>query len=130
MSQVSKEHIILTTILSCLVTMESMEQLQGLEAYRHEIKQSGNRFFKELSKYTSELVPLIWGIEEGKYDETMYMLMDYQQKVIAKLASMRPEDIGIVLAMISKYQEHPRKTLNRLEIKVIDSSAMAAENEN
>ncbi len=124
MAEASKEEIVLTTLLSALLTMEGMEQLQDTDAFRQRIKQTGNNFYKELEKYTSQIAPLVWGVD----DKAFYLVMDYQKTVLQKLITMKPEDIGVVMAMIEKYEQHPRKTLTRLEIKLTDNSSLASEN--
>lgn len=107
-------------ILSANVTLAGLEQLSENVMYKQELKQIGNRFIQVLSKYVEKPTSKIWGSGEAK-DASMYTLMDYQHKLYEKLSSMTPEQIGVVLAMVEKYEETPAKVLKRLEIKMVDA---------
>lgn len=114
--------IYLTNLLTAAVMMEGIEALQGTTAYRQELKNTANRFMKELERYCSEPLGAVWGAD----DKAMYALMEYQKKVIAQLVTMRPEDIGVVSELIEKYLLHPEEVLTRLEIQIVDSENVPA----
>jgi len=120
-----KEHIYVTCLLSAWLTQELMDELKQTNAYRHELKKTGKMFARELEKITTDDIPLIWGID----DKAMYALLEYQKEVIQALSTMRPEDIGIVKEMIEMYKAHPRKVLNRLQIKIVTSSELPEKEE-
>lgn len=120
-AKASYKQIFLTNILSCNVTIASIEALQGTEVYRGELKQFGNLFLRHLLRHSTGPTADIWGTD----DKSMFLLMDYQTELFEKIGSMKPEDIGVICAMIDKYREQPRKVLNRLEIKLTDSTEQA-----
>lgn len=100
--------------------------MQGLKAYKHELKQVGNRYSSLLAGEVDEKVSLIWGVENGKHDTVLYRLMDYQEGVIAKIVdaivSRRPEDLGVYLAMMERYNEDPKAMMDLLGIQIIDKT--------
>lgn len=122
----NNQHTILSSITLCLVQQAYQEKMQGLKAYKHELKQVGNRYSSLLAGEVDEKVSLIWGVENGKHDTVLYRLMDYQEGVIAKIVdaivSRRPEDLGVYLAMMERYNEDPKAMMDLLGIQIIDKT--------
>lgn len=112
------QKLYLTNILATAMVLECMDELKETTGYRHAVKNSGNRFYNELLAAFSKDIADIWGID----DRAMYSLITAQRKVISELATLRPEDIAVIQAIIEKYKQTPAKILRRMELKIVDSS--------
>lgn len=90
---------ILNTAISAVNTIEGMDSLKGMSIYRQSLKQSGNRFLKELEAFTGEVVPLIWGIDN---DESFYKLIDFDKQLNEKIITLLPEDKEIIIDFLER----------------------------
>lgn len=111
------EQTYLFCLLAADLTINLMERLQGSNVYRQELKNAGNRFYDQLLKMTSKDIALVW----GENDDVMYRLMEYNEKLIKNIASLKPEDADVINCMIEKYKQNPDAVLYALEIKMIEA---------
>lgn len=116
-------NVYLSSILTSALIIAQMDQLEHTKVYRQDVKAAAKTFIRKLREHSDIPLGQIWGDD----DIAMYTVMDYQQKLLDKMAELKPEEYGILLAMLEKYQETPSKVLKRLEIRVVDSSNLPVE---
>lgn len=123
MKQEQLKQIFLTNVLAATLAMEGIEALQGTQVYRHELKSAGRTFLRQLELYSTGPLSAIWGND----DKGMYTIMEYQKQLLNKIALLKPEDAGVVSAMLDKYAENPEAVLKQLEIQLVDSDGVPVE---
>ena len=116
-TQPTPEQTYLFVLLSAETTIQAMEQLQGSNVYRQELKASGNRFMRELISITSKDMALVW----GESDETLYKLLDYHKEMIKNIVGLLPEEADVVNCMIGRYKEKPEAVREMLQIQFVDN---------
>lgn len=112
--------IYLNTLMATNFILTCMEELEGTPIFKQQVKNAANRFKKEILKSTETDLNAVWGIE----DESMYNLMDHQEKLLKEIALMRPENYGVLNAMIERYKMSPEAIQNWLGVKIIEKEEM------
>lgn len=116
MTTPNPQHKVLTAVLTAQMAVFAMDEIAGTYAYRQDVKQSGNRFLKSIEGYTTQLIPLVYGVK----DDEMFALMDYMQQTIQQLVTMRPEEMGAISAMIDAYRQNPEQTMEALGMAFVE----------
>lgn len=117
------QYYVLNAIFASMYLVECMDKLRDTDAYRQEVRNKGNMFYNALETYMTKGVAAIWGVK----DDTMYKIMDYYRNVAHKLHCVKPEDLGVIEALIDKYRENPEDICNFLNIQVVDDVPVQTE---
>lgn len=113
--------IYLNMLLGAEYLLCCLGEIEGTPIYRHSLKQAANRFKAELEKLTDEDLSKLWGIE----DSSMYNLMGHQDTLLKQLAKMRPENYGVLVKMIERYNQNPAAFQVWLGEKIIEKEEVA-----
>lgn len=107
---------VLQAVLQCQMAVFAMDGIEGLPVYSRDVKYTGKKFLKEIEKYTTAMMPLVFGVQ----DSTLYALMDSINELLQGVVSIKPEDVRVLNVMLETYRERPDEVLSFLDVEMID----------
>lgn len=111
-----------TALIAGSFTLEAVDTLQGCVLYNQQVRNFGNRFCKEIERMLNR-EPEVWAAK-GLHLEA---LVDYVRQVAQEMATLLPEDMAVLLAMIAKYKADPERVQDFLGVAITDNPTLVAD---
>jgi len=115
--QASDQYIYLTALITATLQLGCMDKLKETPYYKREVKKAANELITALERKMMPDVDEICGLQ----DKSLYAIMDYVERLILKIVTMRPEYIGVTLEMIERLEQQPEEVMKFLEIKLVET---------